>query len=201
MTPVRQQPDDPRRDAPARGTGSDSAPSNPSGPPADAPIGPGVGEPEDGRLNLLVSYAGWELESWIDRLPRLLNPMGVRAIRAGTGREATDFIRTHPVHIAVVDLGLPLDVANPAEEGGRQLLELLRRLDQPPPTVVVKRRRTHRDDTREIHAALRAGAFAVVDRPADPRGMETMLEVLRRALCRYYANRWPLGQPPGPCPS
>ncbi|HRQ72173.1 MAG TPA: hypothetical protein PLU35_04005, partial [Phycisphaerales bacterium] len=77
------------------------------------------------------------------------------------------------------------------EEGGPRLLEILRRLDQPPPTVVVKRARSHRDDCREIAAALRAGAFAVIDRPHGPNDLEVMLEVLRRCLLRFYRGRWP----------
>ena len=82
------------------------------------------------RLNLL-SYAGWQHESWADRLPRLLEPMGVHSLRAGTGREATLAIDSFPIHMAIVDLSLPLD-ANPdpagAPEAGPRLLEILRRL-------------------------------------------------------------------------
>ncbi|MCB9844681.1 MAG: response regulator [Phycisphaeraceae bacterium] len=161
------------------------------------------GSPEErARLNLLLTYGGWQRESWCDRLPLLLEPMGVRSYRVGSGREASDLIRRQPIHIAVVDLALPLceetAEASP-EEGGHRILELLRRLDQPPPTVVVKRTRSHRDDSREINAALRAGAFAIVDRPLDLRGLETMLEVLRRCLYRFYQNRWP-GFLGGPAP-
>jgi len=164
-------------------------------PGAAGPCRPG------GRLNLLLSYAGWDHESWVDRLPRLLEPMGVVALRAGTGREASDVIQHNPIHIAVVDLGLPLDepaAKSPAaaelpemEEGGSRLLEILSRLAQPPPTVVVKRGRTHRDDCREIGAALRAGAFAVIDRPHNLTDLEMMLGVLRRCMDRFYKSRWP----------
>lgn len=145
--------------------------------------------PVAGRLNLLISDAGWEPESWADRLPPLLEPMGVRAHRVQSGREAEGVIRTTPVHIAIVDMALPLD--RDAGEGGRQLLELLRRLDLFPPTVVIRRRRAHRDEVRELHAALRAGVFAVIDRPVNHAGFEAMLSVLRRALQRYYHDRWP----------
>lgn len=127
--------------------------------------------------------------------------MGVRSLKAQTGKQATSVIQSNVIHIAVVDLGLPLDESirvmdaaaaqAPAEEGGSRLLEMLSRLAEPPPTVVVKRSRTLRDDSREIAAALRAGAFAVVDRPRDMSDLETMLEVLRRCLCKFYRNRWP----------
>jgi len=142
---------------------------------------------------MLLSYAGWEDEPWIERLPRLLEPMGVASHLARSGREANRLIRSTPIHIAIVDLGLPLDEASAAEaEGGVQLLSFLARLGTTPPTVVVKRGRTQRDDRREIAAALRAGAFAVVNRPRESRDVELVLEVLRRLISRHYAGRWPV---------
>lgn len=150
------------------------------------------------RLNLLLSYAGWQPESWVDRLPPLLEPLGVRSLRAASGREASEVIRANAIHIAIVDLGLPLEaLQNPdaaaasLEEGGTRLLEVLSRLPSPPPTVVVKRARTLRDDAREIAAALKSGAFAVIDRPHAPGDVEMLLEVLRRCLARFYKGRWP----------
>jgi CheY-like chemotaxis protein len=118
--------------------------------------------------------------------------MGIQAVRASTGKEATRVIAATPIHIAVVDLGLPLDetpAARAQEEGGPRLLELLARQPSPPPTVAVKRARTHRDDCREIAAALRLGAFAVIDRPTGD--LEILLDVMRRALRRFYQGRWP----------
>lgn len=189
MKNVRPEPAGPSD--PRKGDGSGCAPGSAPGRDACGPCRPG------GRLNLLLSYAGWQSESWVDALPRLLEPMGVVSLRAGTGREATEVIRRNPIHIAVVDLGLPLEpraagsTAPDHEEGGPRLLEILRRQAQPPPTVVVKSSRTHRDDCREISAALRAGAFAVIDRPRDVMDLEVMLEVMRRCLGRFYQGRWP----------
>lgn len=178
-------------------------PLNPGIPGAGSPAAPGStpGPGVPGRLNLLLSYAGWRPESWVDQLPRLLEPMGVHSLRAGTGRQAKDLIQAHTIHIAVVDLGLPLDASPTTEditEGGCRLLELLSRLQSPPPTVVVKRGKSQRDDSRELSDALRLGAFAVIDRPAGGRDLELLLEVLRRALSRFYAGRWPLMPPPSP---
>jgi DNA-binding response OmpR family regulator len=147
-----------------------------------------------GRLNLLLSSAGWQPDTWADRLAPLLEPMGIHSFRVRTGREASSVIQGNRVHIAVVDLSLPLDACASApsnEEGGPRLLELLQRLEQPPPTVVITRGRGHRDDSREVAAALRAGAFAVIDRPRQPGDLELMLEVLRRCLGRFYQGRWP----------
>jgi CheY-like chemotaxis protein len=162
---------------------------------ADTPIQPDQGQGGGvgggpGRLNLLLSYAGWQPDPWVDALPRLLRPMGVTALRAGSGDEAKRVIQANPVHIAVVDLGLPI-ACDCTEEAGPKLLEILRRLDAPPPTVVVKSARSQRDDARQIAAALKAGAFAVVDRPRSPDDLEVMLEVLRRCLTRFYRGLWP----------
>jgi CheY-like chemotaxis protein len=167
-------------------------PSHPDGhtPPPTQPA------PAAGRLNLLLSAAGpvaWRDESWADALARLLEPMGVQTWRVRCGREASRLLQTTPVHIALVDLALPLDAGadgNPlgAEEGGPRLLEILQRLDSPPPTVVVKRERTRREDARTLASVLDAGAFAVLERPVQ---LETALEVMRRILCRHYSGRWP----------
>ncbi len=187
-------------------------PSDSGGTPADAH---GVNPPNGGvggaggaggaggghnRLNLLLSTGAWQPDPWVQRLPRMLDPMGVRSHVAASARSAERVIQSNPIHIAIVDLALPLeDQTAPDDEAGVQLLELLARMSVPPPTVVIKRRRSSRDDRREIAAALRAGAFAVVDRPNAQTELESLLEVLRRCLARYYAGRWPNGHlPPAP---
>lgn len=144
-----------------------------------------------GRLNLLLTNAGWEPDPWVDRLPKMLEPMGIRSIQARSGKEAGEVIREHPVHIAVVDLGLPLEPTRTSPSAGAKILEILRRMEQPPPTVVVRHDPTARQMQREMAAALRMGAFAVVDRPRAQRDLELLLEVLRRCLTRHYGGRWP----------
>lgn len=145
--------------------------------------------PDDSRLNLLLSYGRGQEESAMDQLPRLLSPMGIHSIRVTSGEGAAKAICGNRIHIAVVDLGIPLVQAASAKAGGPRILQLLRRLDQPPPTVVIRSRQPiARDSARELAAALREGAFAVLDRPI---GLETMLEVLRRILRRHYSDSWP----------
>ena len=146
-----------------------------------------------GRLNLLLSRAGWQPDPWVDRLPRMLEPLGIESHIAHCADDAQRVIDSNKIHIAVVDLALPLDQAAgcSSEESGPRLLSLLTRLASPPPIVVIKRNRTLRDDNRELSAALKAGAFAVVDRPHAQRDLESLLEVLRRCLSRHYEGRWP----------
>ncbi len=165
-------------------------------PSAPIPNTPGNGSAQGpARLNLLLSDASRPDQSWADRLPPLLAPMGVRTVRAHSGREASEVIRATPIHMAVVDLALPLDTGS-AEDGGLRLLELLSRSEHRPPTIVIRRARTAREASRESMRALLADAFAVVDRPSHHRDVELLLEVLRRVLARHYRGQWP-GASPG----
>ena len=147
----------------------------------------------DRRLNLLLSDDGWRSDSWSSQLPQLLGPMGVRSIRVECTREAEDVIRTMPVHIAVIDLAMPLDSRTAdgvRRPGGVRVLQLLRRLSPaPPPTVVVRDGApVERDRVRDLTAALRDGAFAVM---AQPVRVEALLDILRRILQRHYSGLWP----------
>ena len=160
----------------------------------DDPQGPAGHAGLPARLNLLLSYAGCRDNPWVDRLPKLLEPLGIRSLRAETGTDASQTIRTYPIHIAIVDMGLPMSCGDPRfTPAGPQILELLRRVETPPPIVAVKTDHSHRDNARHLAAALRAGVFAVVDRPHGPGDLELMLGVLHRVLRRHYQDRWPGG--------
>lgn len=151
--------------------------------------GTGSGAP---RLNLLLSYGGWRDDALERQLPPLLRPMGVHCLEARTGTEAQEVLRRERVHVAVVDVSVPLGAdALGAEEAGSRILQLLRRMDNPPPTIVVRPpQASSRAATRGLHAMLAEGAFAVLDRPFP---VESLLETLRRILQRHYAGTWPTG--------
>lgn len=143
----------------------------------------------DARLNLLLSYGGWREHAAVRQLPRLLEPMGIHSLEADTGEEAASLIQLQPVHIAVVDLEIPLTSGSSMTAGGPRILQLLRRLDQPPPTIVIRpRQASNRQDVRELMVSLRDGAFAVIDRPLQ---LEILLDTLRRVLRRHYQDAWP----------
>jgi hypothetical protein len=92
------------------------------------------------------------------------------------------------VHIAIVDLALPLDGSSigSSEPAGVRVLQLLRRLDAPPPTVVVRPpQATRREASRGLVDALLDGAFSVVDRPCHP---ETMLRIMQRIMDRHFTH-------------
>ncbi len=164
--------------------------------------GPGHGHGPDGdgseacpgggsRLNLLLARGrGTSEHAAFERIPPLLEPLGVRSIATDSGEDAADLIRREPVHVAVIDWSVPLRAADPgAGPAGPRLLQLLRRLRPAPPAIVIRPRQpVSRERVRGLHDALREGAFAVLDQPLD---RETLLEVLRRVLMRHYAGHWP----------
>lgn len=68
-----------------------------------------AGQGSDHRLTLLLSWADWRPSTWVNTLPPLLEPLGISSVWARSAREAERVIRTRTVHIAIVDLGVPLD--------------------------------------------------------------------------------------------
>lgn len=158
------------------GTGGSTAWDNPSRP----------------RLNLLLSYGGWRDDALERQLPPLLRPMGVQCLEARTGEQAETLVRSQRIHVAVVDVSVPMSSGVlGSDAAGRRILQILRRMESPPPTVVVRPPQpSQRDAVRSLHAMLAEGAFAVLDRPFP---VESLLETLRRILQRHYAGSWPGG--------
>ncbi len=157
------------------------------------PAGDGAGSPR--RLNLLLTYGGWREHAFADQLPVLLDRFGIQCLRAKTGDEVSDVVRRAAVHIAVIDLSIPMherrgmEAAPRTVQAGPRVLQLLRRLDCPPPTIIVRPRQVDPAESNRILAeALRDGAFTVLD---DPVPVETMLQVLERCVRRYYRDHWP----------
>jgi DNA-binding response OmpR family regulator len=142
-------------------------------------------------LNLLLTRGGWREDASVVQLPNLLEPMGIHSLTANSGEEATKVIESNVIHIALVDLSVPLRAGCPkGAPAGERILQLLRRLDSPPPTIVLRPPQpTKRASARSLARSLQEGAFTVVDRPAR---LEILLDALQRVLRRYYRNQWPL---------
>ncbi|MDP7008636.1 MAG: response regulator [Phycisphaerales bacterium] len=157
---------------------------------ADRTIATGEQQAPSNRLNLLITQGGWREDTTVMQLPSLLEPMGIRTLMANSGEEATKLIEKTRIHIALVDLSLPLRAScSKGTPSGDRILQLLRRLDSPPPTIVLRpRQATRKASARSLARSLQEGAFTVVDRPAR---LETILDALRRVLRRYYRNEWP----------
>lgn len=148
------------------------------------------------RLNLLLTYGGWRENAFADQLPIILDRIGIRCYRAESGDEASEVIRRELVHIAVIDLSIPMHpVARTHQPSARsvpagpRVLQLLKRLEQPPPTIVVRPRQADpAESARNLAEALRDGAFTVLD---DPVPIESMLQALERVVRRHYRDHWP----------
>lgn len=147
--------------------------------------------PQPERLNLLLTCSSWRDNSPISQLPQLLGPFGIRTLTAKNGEDAVRVIENSDIHIAIVDVGIPLGSNDLATKpGGERVLQLLRRLQPQPPTIVIRpRQSSKRENARSLARSLQEGAFTVVDRPAV---LETLLDALHRALRRHYADRWPI---------
>ncbi|MFP4145112.1 MAG: response regulator [Phycisphaeraceae bacterium] len=145
------------------------------------------------RFNVLLTEDRERaVEHWTRQLPRLLEPHGVQAFVARSGREALDLASEQEMHAALIDVLTPPDPARSASQrgpGGLWLLEVLRRMPQRPPAVLVASQQlTPNQVQRLLNQALRLGAFSVVDRPME---LENLLAIIRRLLDRRYAGNWP----------
>ena len=173
------------------------------GPASAEPTGchPGGGHV---RFNVLITrdrpYAG---EHWTNQLPRLLEPQGVAAYVAGTGREAIGLAEQVNLHAAVIDMATPLgphaDESAPSPiasqpPAGMWILQLFHRLPKRPPVVVVHNHvYSQRQIARLLHDALRLGVFSVLSKPVE---LEQLLSVFQRLMDRQYAGAWPKNHGP-----
>ncbi|MBX3356350.1 MAG: response regulator transcription factor [Phycisphaeraceae bacterium] len=142
------------------------------------------------RLSLLIADGAWQDDSFARQLPPLLAPLGVRCVAARSASEADRVVRREPVHIAVVDLSIPIDdPPGRHEAAGGRVIELLRRMQRPPAMVVVRPKSPSlREHRQGLMDALAWGAFAVVDRPVP---VEQLLHVLHAVVARRFGDRWP----------
>lgn len=145
---------------------------------------------------LLTEDREHAIEHWTHQLPRLLEPQGVQAHVARTGKEALALAKQLTIHAAVVDLLTPADerTGSSGAPGGLWLLEVLRRHPNRPPVVLVSNPSfSQRLTQRYLNEALRLGAFSVLNRPVQ---LEALLESIRRVIDRRYKGAWPVRMDP-----
>lgn len=173
-----------------------------------------------GRLNLLLTQPRWSRSHWADALSEVLAPIGVTSIRAGSVPEAERAIRSVRVHIAVVDLGLPMrEPTGPApsadepaggrsgsagetgraggvaggiseEEAGGGRILDVLSRLREPPPTVVIKSPRTSMDERRELARALHVGAFAVVDRA-AADLELMLQVLQRCLSRFYLGRWP----------
>lgn len=130
----------------------------------------------------------WGTEPLSRMLPSVLEPLGVTCRIARTARASEALVQQERIHIAVVDLSIPMD-EHDWSGAGRRVVQLLGRHTPAPIMVVVRPRQTNDSAAaRGLHEALLDGAFAVHDRPL---GLEPLLQTLKRAIERHYSGGWP----------
>lgn len=159
-------------------------------PPSDPDVGLKP-TPGQGRFNILLTEdRDRPVEHWTRQFPRLMQPLGVEAHLAATGRQALDLAQSITFHAAFVDLATPRDHQHqPRGDGGLWLLQTLQRAERRPAVVVVNSRATQQQAVRLLNEALRLGAFSVVNRPAD---LQPLLAVIQRLLNRHHQGQWPV---------
>ena len=117
-------------------------------------------------------------EGWHQTVRGLLEPQGVQAISARSGREALELLESQPVHAAVLDHEMP-------KLGGLQVIRLLREVHRSAPPAILL---AHDLTSHLLREALGMHVFSVLSKPVDPN---LLLDALARVLRRYYESRWP----------
>jgi DNA-binding NtrC family response regulator len=126
------------------------------------------------RLNVLLAN---EQEGWPHVVRQLLEPQGVNTICARSGREALELIEGRSIHVAVLDVEMPL-------LGGLQVIKLMGDFHHRPPAILLA---DHLTD-HLLHEALGMHVFSVLSKPVD---LNVLLDSLARVMRRFYESRWP----------
>ena len=129
------------------------------------------------RLTVLLAN---EQEGWHQTVRGLLEPQGVQALSARSGREALNIIEKQPVHVAVLDQQMP-------QLGGLQVIRLMREMKpaNPSPAAILL---ANQLTNHLLHEALGMHVFTVLAKPVD---FNVLLAALARVLRRYHESKWP----------
>jgi DNA-binding response OmpR family regulator len=104
--------------------------------------------------------------SFVDALSMLLEECGYRPIRAYSGREGRDHLRTAEADLAIIDVHMP-------DLDGTELLCLARRLTRPVPVIMISS-----DDGQETARRCRSiGAAGFLAKPVAPDELLNLIPV------------------------
>lgn len=158
-------------------------------------------------------------QPWYRTVSHLLSPLGVKTFEATTGQEAMAVIERYPIHLAVVDTQLPgvnglgvarliqkmqqhaaaressfrVQVDMTSQQAGqtRKVQVRFEHKQVVSPTVILLTpERTTETNAQVLQEALGFGVFSVLSEPVQ---LDMVLDVMARAMRRFYENQWPLG--------
>lgn len=158
-----------------------------------------------------------ERQPWYRTVSHVLSPLGVKTFEATTGQEAMAVIEQHPIHLAVVDTQLPgvnglgvarliqkmqqhaaaressfrvhVDMTSSQSGQTRHVQVRFEHKQLVSPTVILLTpERTVESGSQVLQDALNFGVFSVLSQPVQ---LDMVLDVMARAMRRFYENQWP----------
>jgi CheY-like chemotaxis protein len=107
-----------------------------------------------------------------ETLREIVAPQGFNTLMAESGEEAIDLVRTHEVHLALMDMHLP-------RLSGLETIAIVRQIRGVLPTILI----TGDNDENLIRRALSEHAYCVL---AKPVSRHVVIYVVNKALAKFY---------------
>jgi len=107
-----------------------------------------------------------------EALHEIFAPQGYRTFLAESGEEAIDIVRSHPVHIALLDMHMP-------RMSGLETLAIFRQMRGALPAILI----SGDCDDSLLRRALSEHAFCVL---AKPVSRHMVVHVVHKALQKFY---------------
>jgi CheY-like chemotaxis protein len=107
-----------------------------------------------------------------ETLREIVAPQGFHTLMAESGEEAIDLVRTHEVHLALMDMHLP-------RLSGLETIAIVRQIRGVIPTILI----TGDNDENLIRRALSEHAYCVL---AKPVSKHVVIYVVNKALAKFY---------------
>jgi CheY-like chemotaxis protein len=107
-----------------------------------------------------------------ETLREIVAPQGFHTLMAESGEEAIDLVRTHEVHLALMDMHLP-------RLSGLETIAIVRQIRGVIPTILI----TGDNDENLIRRALSEHAYCV---RAKPVSKHVVIYVVNKALAKFY---------------
>jgi CheY-like chemotaxis protein len=107
-----------------------------------------------------------------EALREIVAPQGFHTLMAESGEEAIDLVRTHEVHLALMDMHLP-------RLSGLETIAIVRQIRGVLPAILI----TGDNDENLIRRALSEHAYCVL---AKPVSKHVVIYVVNKALAKFY---------------